>query len=441
MAIQPVKGTHDLYGIEADELRYVEGNLLSVAELFGYKEIILPVFEYTDVFARGTGEGSDIVRKEMYTFLDKGDRSLTLRPEFTAGVARSVISNRLYATEDLPLKVYYYGPLFRYERPQLGRYRQFNQFGVEALGVDSPRIDAETIILAVQSLSLLGFKDIELRINSLGDEESRKNYRQALVSYFEKHLDEMCDDCKERIKLNPLRMLDCKVEKDQEIAKGAPAISSYLTPESEKRFYETLSILNDAGISYVKDSSLVRGLDYYSEVVFEVHAKAPSGNDYGALLGGGHYASLLKDLGGPSLPGVGFAMGVERIVAILKEEGLLSSLPNGIDIYVMPLGEKMVENADKVCSFCRSLGYKTEVPFSSYKISSLFKKAEKRGAKFALILGEDEWNKGVIQIKDLAKKEQKEVSLDNLEEELDNLLGEEEEHHCCSGECHCHDKE
>lgn len=431
MPIQPVKGTHDLYGKEANELRYVEGVLLSVAELYGYKEIVLPVFEYTDVFARGTGEGSDVVRKEMYTFLDKGDRSLTLRPEFTAGVARSVISNRLYATEDMPLKVYYYGPLFRYERPQLGRYRQFNQFGLEAIGEDSARLDAETILVAVQSLAILGFKNIRLKINSLGDEESRKNYRAALQEYFSKHIDSMCDDCKERLRLNPLRILDCKVESDQEIAKGAPKIGDYLSEASEKRFFETLSILNDFGVDYERDDNLVRGLDYYSEVVFEVHASAPSGNDYGALLGGGHYASLLKDLGGPNLPGVGFAMGVERLCAVLREEGLMNHLEEGIDIFVMPIGSEMLHEADKLAEECRMYGYKTEVPFGSTKLSSLFKKAEKRKAKFALILGEDELKAGVAQLKDLANKTQSTISLSNLEAELEKAFApyEEEDHH------------
>jgi len=425
--IQPVKGTHDLYGSDAELLRYVENTLLSVAELYGYKEIILPVFEYTEVFSRGTGEGSDVVRKEMYTFLDKGDRSLTLRPEFTAGVARSVISNRLYINEDLPLKLYYRGPLFRYERPQLGRYRQFNQFGIEAIGEDSARLDAETILIAVQSLSLLGFKDVSLHINSLGDAASREAYHKALTEYFSKHIDEMCDDCKERLRLNPLRILDCKVQQDQEIAKRAPKISEYLSSESEKRFYDTLSILNDMGVTYVRDEGLVRGLDYYSEVVFEVHAKAPSGLDYGALLGGGHYSSLLRDLGGPDLPGVGFAMGLERLCSILKEEGgEKEELDDGIDIYVMPIGKENLENADHLAQECRMYGYRTEVPFGSLKFSTLFKKAEKRKAKFALIFGEEELSKKTANLKNLAAKTQTSISLENLEEELEKAFHEYE---------------
>ena len=224
------------------------------------------------------------------------------------------------------------------------------------------------------------------------------------------------------MKLNPLRILDCKVESDHEIAKGAPKISEYLSEASEKRFYETLSILNDMGVKYEKDDSLVRGLDYYSEVVFEVHAKAPSGLDYGALLGGGHYASLLKDLGGPDLPGVGFAMGVERLCAVLKEEGMLDDIDDGLDLYVMPIGKENVENADRLAQECRMYGYKTEVPFGSLKFSSLFKKAEKRKAKFALIVGSDELSKGVAQLKDLKRKTQKEISLASLEEELEKAF-------------------
>ena len=246
---QPVKGTHDIYGKEAIGMRYIEAVLGAACELYGYKEIIVPSMEYTEVFARGTGEGSDIVRKEMYTFLDKGDRSITLRPEFTAGVMRAIISNKLYAG-DLPLKLYYQGPAFRYERPQLGRYRQFHQFGVEEVGLDSSRADAECICLAVSALQMLGFENVKLKINSLGDNETRAAYRDALVKYFGEHIDEMCDDCKERLKLNPLRILDCKVEHDQEIAKGAPRIKDYLSEASEKRFYETLNIINAMGIDY-----------------------------------------------------------------------------------------------------------------------------------------------------------------------------------------------
>jgi histidyl-tRNA synthetase len=419
MEIAPVKGTHDIVGKEADELRYIKEVFSAVSELYGYEEIIPPVLEYTEVFARGTGSSSDIVRKEMYTFLDKGDRSVTLRPEFTAGVARAIVSNKLYALNDLPLKLYYAGPAFRYERPQLGRYRQFNQFGVECLGLDSAQEDAETILLAMQAFYMLGFKKLKLKVNTIGDDETRKNYRAALKEYFSQHIDEMCADCHERLQLNPMRILDCKVEADQKIAEGAPKIEKYLSKASEERYYKTLSILNDFGIEYEKDDNLVRGLDYYSEIVFEIHAESASGTNYGAMAGGGHYGGLIEQFGGPAMAGVGFAVGMERILSVMEEEKLFQDLEHGIDIYVMPVGDNALEAAFQLTEQCRMLGYKTETNLAGGKMGALFKRAEKKEAKFALILGEDEIAKGIAQLKNLATKEQKEIKLASLEEELD----------------------
>ncbi|MCI2111273.1 MAG: histidine--tRNA ligase [Bacilli bacterium] len=425
MEIAPVKGTHDIVGQEAAEARYIEMVLSSVAELYGYKEIIPPTLEYTDVFARGTGSSSDVVRKEMYTFLDKNGRSVTLRPEFTAGVARAVVSGKLYATSEAPIKLYYHGPAFRYERPQLGRYRQFNQFGVECLGSDSAEVDAETILLAMQAFQMLGFKDLHLKVNTIGDAKTRERYRAALKDYFGAHIDEMCADCHERLRLNPMRILDCKVESDRKIAADAPKIEGYLSAESEERYYRSLSLLNDFGIGYEKDETLVRGLDYYSEIVFEIHAKGPSGADYGALCGGGHYDGLIEQFGGPNMAGVGFAVGLERIQSLMKEEKLLEEVPSGIDLYVMPVGAGALEEAFRLTEAVRLLGYSAETPFAAIKMGSLFKKAEKRGAKFALILGEDEISKGVAQLKNLGTKEQKEIKLDDLEATLDEAFGEE----------------
>lgn len=426
MSVMPVKGTHDLYALDATKNRYVREVFRSAALLYGFHELNLPTLEYTEVFARGTGESSDIVRKEMYTFLDKGNRSVTLRPEFTAGVMRSIVSNKLYATEDLPIKIFYEGPAFRYERPQLGRYRQFTQFGVEAIGLDNAEADAETILLAIQAYSLLGFKHLSLKINTLGDDESRKNYREALKEFFASHIDEMCPDCHDRLNLNPLRMLDCKVPHDQEIAKDAPKIKDYLSEASESRFYKTLSILNDMSVSYEVDDNLVRGLDYYSEVVFEIHAESESGQDYGALCGGGHYGNLIRQFGGPEMAGVGFAIGVERCVALMEELNLFPDLDEGIDIYVMPVGEGMVHNAFKLATELRTCGYKVETPLTNGKFGAMFKKATRRNAKFAVIIGEEEWERGVCQLKDLAKAEQKEVSLEELVETLDSYLEEQE---------------
>jgi histidyl-tRNA synthetase len=432
MDYAPVKGTHDVVGQEAVEQRYIEAVLAAAAELYGYKEIIPPVMEYTEVFSRGTGGSSDIVRKEMYTFNDKAERSVTLRPEFTAGVARAIVTGKLYATMDAPIKLYYHGPAFRYERPQLGRYRQFNQFGLECLGLDSPYCDAECILLAMQAFSMLGFKNLHLKVNTIGDEETRKNYRAALKEYFAGHIDEMCGDCHERLELNPMRILDCKVEADQKIAAGAPKIEKYLSKASEERYYKTLSILNDFGLEYEKDDELVRGLDYYSEVVFEIHATSPSGTNYGALCGGGHYGGLIEQFGGPVMAGVGFGMGIERIQSVMSEEGLLKDLESGLDIYVMPVGEEALQDSFQLTEQVRLLGYSAENPLEALKMGSMFKKAEKRNAKFALILGTDEVQKGIAQLKNLKTKEQKEITLSSLEEDLDKAFDEagyNEEHH------------
>ncbi len=440
MEYAPVKGTHDIFGSEAKQHSYVSYVLKSTAELYGFKGLETPVLEHTEVFARGTGESSDVVRKEMYTFLDKGNRSVTMRPEFTAGIVRSIVSNKYYATEDLPIKVFYHGPAFRYERPQLGRYRQFHQFGVEEIGLDSAQADAEVIIMAVHMMHNLGFKTVNLKINSIGDDESRNAYRAALIEYFSQHIDNMCEDCKERLKLNPLRILDCKVPGDQEIAKGAPKMKDYLSEASEKRFYETLSIINDFGIEYEIDDGLVRGLDYYSEVVFEIHAKSDEGKDYGALGGGGHYGGLVKALGGPDLPGVGFAMGMERVVSVMSDNHLLDDITDGIDFYVMPIGADMLEEAFNMTMSVRSLGYSAETPLAASKIGSMFKKAVKRKAKFAILVGQDELDRGVVNVKNLTTQAQFEVSLENLEDELDKLFDEDEasETECCGGDsCEC----
>lgn len=427
-----VKGMNDVYGSQATAYSYIESVFAAACELYGYHKMMTPVLEYTEVFSRSTGEGSDVVRKEMYTFLDKAERSVTLRPEFTAGVARAVCEHKLYAGE-LPLKEYYFGPVFRYERPQLGRYRQFYQAGVECIGQDSARVDAEVIVLTMHILGLLGFQNLKVKINSLGDAKSREAYKKALTDYFASRIDTMCEDCHERLRLNPLRILDCKVPEDQAIAAGAPKMKDYLSPESQQRLAETLSIINDVGVEYEIDDSLVRGLDYYGEVVYEVHAKSATGVDYGALLGGGHYDGLISEFGGPALAGMGFAFGVERIYNCLQDEGLLKDLEDGLDVYVMPIGEKALDAAFSLTTEIRGLGYAAETPLEALKLGSQFKKAEKRGAKFALIVGEDELAAGEGQLKNLAAQTQKTIKLDDLEKELDDAfkeIGDGEEDDC-----------
>lgn len=434
-----VKGTHDIYGNEAFGYSYIENVFKAVSELYGYREIETPVMEYTNLFERSTGESSDVVRKEMYTFLDKGERSITLRPEGTAGVIRAIVERKYYANADLPLKVFYCGPIFRYERPQLGRYRQFIQVGVECVGEDSPYQDAECICMAMQSFAMLGFKHLKLKVNTLGDAETRAKYRKALQDFFGEKIEGMCDDCKQRLKLNPMRILDCKVPEDQEIVKLAPKMKDYLSEEAENRFYLTLSILNEMGIEYEVDDTLVRGLDYYGQIVFEIHALSDTGKDYGALCGGGHYDGMLTTLGGPSDidHGVGFAAGVERVYSLMKDNGLLEGLGYDLDIYVMPIGEEIIPDCYILTENLRAMGYSAIMPYKTSKMGSMFKKAERSGAKFALIIGEDELQKGIGQLKNLATKEQIEVHLEQLEEELSEIFSKLDGQHEHEEGCDC----
>jgi len=425
--INPVKGTHDIIGEEADVYAYIEETFAEMAKTFGYAHIVTPVIEHTEVFDRAAGEGSDVVRKEMYTFLDKGDRSLTLRPEGTAGVMRSIVTNKLYATPDMPLKYFYSGTAYRYERPQLGRYREFRQMGVECVGEDNVYLDVETIALAYRFLSYLGFNDMKLVINTLGDKESRLRYRAALVDFFKDKIDAMCEDCKQRLILNPLRILDCKVPEDHELAKSAPKMKDFLSERSKERYEATKELLKQLQIPFEEDDTLVRGLDYYGEVVFEVHCISPEGRDYGAICGGGHYEGILSSFGGPSDNdvGVGFGMGIERIYSLMKEFGLTTDLSEGLDIFMMPLGEEAIPAALTLADAIRELGYSVELPYKSCKLGALFKKAERKKAKFAIIFGLDEIKAQTVQVKDLAKQQQEEVSITELPRYLDAHIGAE----------------
>lgn len=441
MEVKNVKGTHDVFASEADAYSAIEGLMRSIAAVYAYKEVRPPVLEYTEVFVRGTGAASDVVRKEMYTFTDKGDRSVTLRPEFTAGMMRLVVQNKMYATNELPLKLFYCGPVFRYERPQLGRYRQFNQFGVESIGNDSAYNDAECIALAYTILESLGLENVTIKVNTLGDEESRNNYRTALKAYFAEHIENMCEDCKSRFELNPLRILDCKVPADRPIIDKAPMVNDYLSDASRERFAKLLSTLETLGIPYEVDSSLVRGLDYYSETVFEFHYVSATGNDYGAIGAGGHYGKLMKDLGGPDLPGVGFSFGIERIYSVLKDDELLPDLDEGLDFYIMPLEEKVQEYAQAVALSLRSNGYVVDYCFDQVKMGNMFKRAANKKAKYAVIIGGNEMDTNTVIVKDLAKQEQVVYAIDELIEKVDATFGRLDECECGQGEnCCCKNK-
>jgi len=445
MDYQAPKGTHDIILEEALLFDEVDGLFRQMASLYGYTPIKTPMFEHTELFTRSVGEGSDIVRKEMYTFIDKGNRSITLRPEMTAGALRAIVSAKLDKTADLPLKVWYSGPAFRYERPQLGRYRQFHQFGIEAVGVTSPLNDFESIMLGYYSLQALGFDSLMVKINSLGDKETRDKYRDSLRDYFAPHIEDMCPDCQARHKLNPLRILDCKVPADQAMAKEAPKLKDFLSEEAKTYFESIIKKMDEYHIPYVIDDQLVRGLDYYSHVVFEYHLSDDKGKAYGALGAGGHYETLLEELGGSSLPGVGYALGLERIVAIIQELGISPDFSKTIDCYVMPLSKAETDYGYAVATLLRSAGLRTEMTYDEKSIKQQLKRATRTGSKFAIIIGEDERKKEKVTVKDLEAQTQETVAFNQL---INYMKAQYSHHHhhdhdcqCEEGKCECTDEQ
>lgn len=432
MEIYPVKGTHDIVAEEADLYHDIESTCALLAHLYDYKEMRTPIIEHTNLFERGVGQSSDIVNKEMYTFLDKGDRSITLRPELTAGIMRSIVTNKLHVNADLPLKYYYLGPCFRYERPQAGRYRQFHQFGVEAIGAPSYYLDAEVISLGYNILSTFFSskkEQLKVYINSLGDEKSRSDYRVALKEYFAKYIDKMCSDCKRRYEINPLRILDCKVEEDREFIKNAPKMSDYLSKESRLYLNNVISLLKEAGIEAIVDDNLVRGLDYYTGIVFEYHMDASEGEEnVGALGGGGHYANLLKEVGGPDLEGIGLAFGIERLAYVIKAkfgEEILHKI--GPDFYLFGMNEEAIEKNYIIADKLRQVGLSTEVCYEIKSMKSIIKTGLRRSAKFIGIIGEDELAKNQITIKNLFSQEQSTVNIEDIAEVASSLFGEQDE--------------
>lgn len=420
----PVKGTHDIIGEEALLYTEIEERCKSIAAFFGYEEIRTPVLEYTPLFLRSVGESSDIVHKEMYTFEDKGGRSVTLRPEMTAGVMRSIVSNKLFVEADLPMKYFYVGPCFRYERPQAGRYRQFHQFGVECVGAPSAYLDADVINLGFHCFSALRIP-VKVKINSLGDEESRNNYRTALKEYFAKYIDQMCPDCKRRYEINPLRILDCKVPEDIEIVKGAPKLRDYLTDNAKNYLNQVIAILQSFDIEVEVDDNLVRGLDYYTGIVFEYHAQPIEGlSEVGALGGGGHYAHLLKDVGGPDYEGVGMSLGIERLYHVFHHFN--KELPSvfGIDFYIMSMDEKYIGDCAVLLNQLRYSGFMADMSFEKKSFKSQFKTALKKKAKFAIIVGEDEWKNGEFTVKNLSTEVQTKVRGEDVVGSLRTMLQE-----------------
>lgn len=402
--IKAARGTKDIFGEDAVKYTYISKTAQEIFESYGYTFIKTPIFEETDLFKRGIGEGTDVVEKEMYTFKDRGDRSLTLRPENTASVVRSYLENAIYGKEDVT-KYYYNGSMFRYERPQAGRQREFNQIGVEVLGESSPILDAEVIAMSYFLLEKLGITDLEVHINSVGTNASRTKYREMLLNFLEPMKEELCEDCRMRMEKNPLRVLDCKVDKCKELTKDAPSIIDSLN-EEERAHYETVKkYLDIFGVKYVEDSRLVRGLDYYSSTVYEIVTNKLGAQ--GTVLGGGRYDNLLKQLGDKDIPAVGFAAGVERMMMLLEDYP-----KNNPDVYVAWLGENTQEFGLKIAKILRDNGIKTFVDFNSKGMKSHMKKADKLAVKYCIIVGEDEMNKDVVVLKDFSARTQEEMSLE-----------------------------
>ena len=396
----------------SEKWQFVEETARLIFKDYQYQEIRTPIFEHTELFQRGIGDGTDVVDKEMYTFSDRSGRSLTLRPENTASVVRSFVENKLYA-EPMPLKVYYIGPMFRYDRPQAGRMRQFHQFGVEALGSQSPVVDAEVILLALTVLQRFGLKDLKLKINSVGCPKCRPQHRQLLQDYFRPHLDELCEDCQHRFDRSPLRILDCKEDAAKPFMAGAPKITDHLCDECKEHFEMVKKLLTEAGVDYEVDSNLVRGLDYYTKTAFEIQY-SPLGAQ-SAVGGGGRYDGLVEELGGPSTPGVGFAMGLERILLALEKQNLLPVGKESIDVFAVIPDEGGVADAFRVMQQLRAQGLSCDMNLVERSLKAQMKQANRDQAKFALIFGEDERSRGAVTVRNMADSSQTEVKMSELE--------------------------
>ena len=422
MSFQIPRGTQDILPAQAAKWQYVEQIARELCRRYNYQEIRTPIFEHTELFLRGVGDTTDIVQKEMYTFEDRGGRSLTLRPEGTAAVVRSFVENKMYGYPNQPVKLYYMGPMFRYERPQAGRFRQFVQFGVEALGSNDPAIDAEVIALAIDIYRSLGLKKLKLVINSLGDVESRKAHRQALIDHFQHRIHEFCDDCQARLHKNPMRILDCKKDREHELMRTAPSILDYLNEQSYTYFNQVQMYLRKLGIAFEVDPRLVRGLDYYNHTAFEIMSEAEGFGAITTLCGGGRYNGLVQEIGGPETPGIGFALSIERLLAALDAEGISLPVSEGIDCYVVALGEQAKEEAVALVASLRQEGIAAEKDYQDRKVKAQLKAADRLHAKYVAILGEDELQKGIINVKCMATGEQQEVSLDTFISHMKNAL-------------------
>lgn len=411
MLTEAPKGTKDIFGAYMDEWQRVEGVIRSLCEDFGIGELRTPIFEHTELFLRGVGETTDIVQKEMYTFKDKGDRSITLRPEGTAGAARSFIEHGIYNNPQ-PTRLFYIGPMFRYENTQKGRQRQFHQFGVEMYGSYSPALDAEVISVAAQLLKRLGINDVALRINSLGCPECRQKYNTALREYIGSNIDKLCDDCRERFEKNPLRVLDCKEEKCQRIIADAPVVLDYLDEECTEHFETVKAILDEMGIKYEVDDKIVRGLDYYTRTVFEFVSNGIGAQ--GTVCGGGRYDNLVAECGGQPTGAAGFAVGIERLLLVLESLNGAFEKKAEKDIYIGAIGKAGLIKGQGIAYRMRQAGIKAECDSVGRSVKAQMKYANKTGAAYSVILGDNEIAEDSVKLKNMETSEEEPVKVSEL---------------------------
>ena len=406
--IQKPKGTLDILPSEIALWQYIENTVRDIARVYGFSEIRMPTFEATELFCRGVGDTTDVVGKEMYTFIDKDGSSLSLRPEGTAGVARSVIENGLYAGA-MPLKMFYLSNFFRREKPQAGRSREFWQFGTELYGSTLPEADAQVILLADGLFKRFGLKNVTLRINSIGCPECRPNYRKALLDYFSQYESELCDTCRERLQKNPLRVLDCKSPICSGIAKNAPNTLEHLCSGCESRFEKLKTLLDKSLVEYIVDPAIVRGLDYYTGTVFEFTVDSIGAQS--TVCGGGRYDGLLASIGGPEMPAVGFGMGITRLIQALKDEELVPEFDSGCDVYIAPLGEAASEFAFVLSQKLRSLGVSAETDICGRSLKAQMKYADKTKAKYVIVVGDNEIAENEAELRNMQNGEREKIAL------------------------------
>ena len=418
--IKAITGTRDILPSDILKWNYLEKIVSEVFRNFNYKEIRTPVFEETSLFARGIGEATDIVSKEMYTFIDRGGTSVTLKPEMTAGVVRALIEHSLDKKQSVN-KLYYVSPMFRQERPQAGRFRQFHQFGAEALGSHDPMLDSEMIIMAYDIINKLGLKNLTVKINSLGIPQSRENYKSVLKKFLEKHFNSLSPESKKRFDTNILRIFDSKEEQDQKIMADAPLLINYLDDESIQHFEKVKSYLSSAGINYEVDPKLVRGLDYYSHTTFEI--VSGSVGSQSSLCGGGRYDMLVKELGGGDIPGVGFAAGMERILLACENENSLNLPEEKIDLYIVSLDKNLLDETFKLAVELRRYGLAVETDYLLRSVKAQMREANKYNAKFVLMIGGNEFQKGELVLKNMSNGEQYSVGKNELENLVNKIKG------------------